>query len=129
MWAVVALSVVCSAVVIFFLLHLWSTGDQNLAGWITYFVVFGAAMLVWDVIGLEKAFRRSSRRAQWFVIAGAVALALGGGVAYLFLPGTTSWYLASLPAIPALLVLLSFPRHEDETAGPADFGDGPWTAP
>jgi undecaprenyl pyrophosphate phosphatase UppP len=127
--AVVALCIACAAILTVVLLHLWSTGDQNVAGWVTTFVVVGAAFLAWEALGFEKAYRRTSRRRQWSVIALTLALALGGSVAYVLWPGTASWYLASLPGIPAVLVLMSFPRNDDERAGPVDFGDGPWTAP
>ena len=58
----------------------------------------------------------------------ALAFAIGGGIVYLLLPGTASWYLAALPTIPAVLILLSFPRDENQ-AGGSGSGDGPWTAP
>lgn len=128
MGALVALGSACAVVVTVVLVRLWSRGDQNIAGWVTTFVVFGAAWLFWEALGLGDAFRRASRRRQWIMIVLTLALAMGGSLVYVVLPGTASWYLAALPAIPALLVLLSFPRSE-QGGGPLDVGDGPWTAP
>jgi len=129
MWAVVAFSIVCAAGVTVVLVHLWSTIDQNVAGWITTFVVLGAAFLVWEAFGLDDAFSRAGRRAQRLVIVLVLLLALGGSLAYVFWPGTASWYLAALPGIPLVLVLLSFEWRGEHDLGPLDLGDGPWTAP
>ena len=95
MWAVVALPIACAAGVTVVLVHLWSTIDQNVAGWITTFVVLGAAFLVWEAFGLDDAFRRAGRRTQRLVIVFVLLLALGGSLAYVFWPGTASWYLAA----------------------------------
>ena len=126
-WAVVALGSVCAAIVTVVLVRLWSETDGNVAGWVTTFVVFGAAWVLWEALGLEDGFRRSSRRTQWFVIALMLVLAIAGSLIYVLLPGTASWYLASLPAIPALLVVLSFRSEESTPSG--GFSDGPWSAP
>jgi hypothetical protein len=128
-WAVGTLCTVSAVVVTIVLVRLWSSTDQNVAGWITGFVVFGAAWAVWEALGLSAAFRRASRRTQWVVIVLAFAVAIGGGIVYLLLPGTASWYLAGLPTIPALLILLSFPPDENQPERSGGVSDGPWTAP
>jgi len=128
LWAVGVLVTVSVVVVTIVLIRLWSSTDQNVAGWITGFVVLGAVWAVSEALGLSAAFRRASRRTQWIVIVLALAFAIGGGIVYLLLPGTASWYLAALPTIPAVLILLSFPPDENQ-AGGSGSGDGPWTAP
>jgi hypothetical protein len=127
-WAVAVLCAVSALVFTIVLVRLWSSADRNVAGWITGFVVTGAAWAAWEALGLSAAFRRASRRTQWIVIALTLAFAIGGRVVYVLWPGTTSWYLAALPAIPAILVSVSL-ADENRRAGSGDVGDGPWTAP
>jgi peptidoglycan/LPS O-acetylase OafA/YrhL len=127
-WAVGILCTVSAVIVTIVVVRLWSSTDQNVAGWITGFVITGAAWAAWESLGLSAAIRRASRRTQWIVIALALAFAIGGGVVYVLWPGTASWYLAALPAIPAILVSLSL-ADESRPADSGDIGDGPWTAP
>ena len=129
LWAVGVLVAVSVVVITIVLVRLWSSTDQNVAGWITGFIVLGAVWAVWEALGLSAAFRRASRRTQWIVIVLALAFAVGGGIVYLLLPGTASWYLAALPTIPALLIVMSFPPDENQPGGSGGAGDGPWTAP
>jgi hypothetical protein len=127
-WAVGILGVVTGSVVVVVLVRLWTSADPNLAAWITSFVVYGVCYAIWELLDLSAAFRNASPRTQWLAIALALVLAIGGGLVYVLWPGSASWYLASLPAIPAFLILLSFPERDDSSRA-GDVGDGPWTAP
>ena len=127
-WAVAILGVVTVAVVALVLVRLWTSADPNLAGWITTFAVYGVSYATWELLGLAAAFRKATPRTQWLAIALALLFAISGGLVYAFWPGPTSWYLASLPAIPVFLILLSFPELDDSSSGGVG-GDGPWTAP
>ena len=118
------------AVLVAGVVFLWWRVGGNIAGWVTGFVVFGLAVLVSELVEAGEAFSAASKRVQRTVIARAVVFAIAGSVAYVLWPGTTSWYLASLPAIPLLLVLTWLDHEAPGSAQPGGFtGDGPWTAP
>jgi hypothetical protein len=128
-WAVGIFGAIAAGIVALVLGRLWTSADPNVAGWVTTVVAYGAAYAAWEMFELSGAFRRSSGRTQRVVIAAALALAIGGGVFYVLVPGPVTWYLAALPVIPAFLILMSFPDSGEESST-GDFGDGgPWTAP
>jgi hypothetical protein len=108
---------------------LWWLVGGNVAGWITVFVAFITAMFVAELLGAERTFSRLSKRGQRIVILLAIVTMFGGTVTYVFVPGTASWYLLTLPVIPLLLVLDWLRSNTESGAGPMEFQDGPWTAP
>jgi uncharacterized membrane protein YgaE (UPF0421/DUF939 family) len=60
-----------------------------------------------------------------------IAVALAGGVVYLAWPGSWSWWIGSLFALP-LCVLLAVRAGRDTRGARSDFDDpaaGPWGAP
>jgi hypothetical protein len=90
---------------------------------------FAAAFFLAELLVLERRFLGLSTRGQRLVIGLAVVIAAGGSVGYALLPGTTSWYVFPLLALPVLLIV-DWLRGDDESQpGPIDFSDGPWTAP
>jgi hypothetical protein len=126
----VAALAVGACVVIAGVVFLWWRVGGNVAGWVTTFVVIGLAFLLAEVVGAGEAFSAASKPTQRTIIVGALVLAAAGSGAYVLWPGTTSWYLSALPAIPILLVLDWLRGDEESESGqPAEFTDGPWTAP
>jgi len=111
------------------LVGLWLLVGGNVAGWVTSFVVILAGFFVAELLGLEHVFSRFTKRGQWIVIGIAVAVAAGGSAGYLLFPGTASWYLFPLLALPLLLILSWLRSADESSSGPIDLGDGPWTAP
>jgi peptidoglycan/LPS O-acetylase OafA/YrhL len=128
-WALACLAIACVAVAVVLLRALWSSADSNVAAWVTTFVVMGAGFIVVSALGLDKRFRRASSRTQCVVVSFSLLLAIAGGVVYLLWPGPASWYLATLPGLPAILVATFFVDDREDGAGSFDSGDGPWTAP
>jgi peptidoglycan/LPS O-acetylase OafA/YrhL len=109
---------------------LWLTVGGNAAGWATFILLPLASGIVVGATDLDLHFLRLRKPVQTVVVAATVALALAGGIVYLFLPGTTSWWLLGLPAIPILL--MAHWLGEDSARDPSSGGgvsDAPWMAP
>ena len=127
--ALLLVAAIGSAVVIAGIVVLWWRVGGNVAGWVTSVAVVGLAFLLTEVLGVGDAFAAASKRTQLAISAGALVLAAAGSIGYVIWPGTTSWYLAGLPAIPIILVL-NWSSGDDSPSGQGSgFSDGPWTAP
>jgi hypothetical protein len=127
--AVTLLGIAVVGIVALVLVGLWRGGNDNLAGWVTTGIVMAVLFFGGDLLGLERRFQQARTRTRVAVVVAALVLAIGGGAAYLAWPGSASWYLAALPALPAVLVSTWFsPVTEDEVRG-FDGSDGPWSAP
>ncbi len=125
---VVLASVVVGSVAVVVLL--WLTVGGNAAGWATFILLPSGFGLVVGATDLDLAFKRLPKAVQTAVMAVGVALALAGGIAYLFVPGTTSWWLLGLPALP-IIFMESWLLEDSDGGTPSGGGisDGPWTAP
>ena len=126
--AVTLLGIVALGVLGLVLVALWRRGNDNLAGWVTTAVAGLALYGVTELLELEQRFQRARPRVRMLTVLGTVLLAVAGGLVYVAWPGADSWYLAALPALPALVVCSWFPPPEDEVGGFSG-GDGPWSAP
>jgi peptidoglycan/LPS O-acetylase OafA/YrhL len=124
-----SIAAVIVVVAAFGIVSLWWLVGGNAAGWLTSLAAFAAAFFLAELLVLERRFLGLSTRGQRLVIGLAVVIAAGGSVGYALLPGTMSWYVFPLLALPVLLIV-DWLRGDDESQpGPMDFSDGPWTAP
>jgi hypothetical protein len=61
------------------------------------------------------------------------ALAFAGGVGYLLRPATAWWWIASLAAVPLLVLVLvraeKAKQHQEDGEHFGDLGGGPWWSP
>jgi hypothetical protein len=106
----------------------WLVMGANAAGWITTFIAAFAFMGVDALLGAETWYKRAPRaRDRRVVLLGAFALAVCGSIGSIVWPGTLSWYLIGILAIPLMFVLL-WGRSDDDISPPGG-ADGPWTAP
>jgi hypothetical protein len=113
------------------LAYLWVRVGGNVAGWATVFVAFGGGFLIGDVIGVSDAFIHASARARQVLIGVGLVVAAAGSVGYALWPGTGTWYLSTVPAVPIVLMIgwLTKLDGNDDATSASEFTDGPWSAP
>jgi hypothetical protein len=105
----------------------WLVGG-NTAGWVITILGFVAVIFIDAGLDAKERYLRGSARLRRGVLAAAVVVAVVGSAIYILWPGTLSWYLIGVFGIPVIWVL-HWGRSDDDPALPADFSDGPWTAP
>ena len=109
---------------------LWLTVGGNAAGWATFILLPLAFGIVVGATDLDLRFLHLRKPTRTAVMAIALALAFAGGIVYLFVPGTTSWWLLGLAALPILFMEELLREDADGDSPPGGgISDGPWTAP